>query len=146
MHPIDEFELSNPIAQAPGYETPVTRRAVLKGGIGLAVLSVFGVARPLPAAPPPAGGPLLGFNAVPVSGDDTVRVPEGYRATVLWRWGDPTGSEQGQPAFRSDASNSAEDQMLQAGMHHDGMHFFPLPYGSNSSTSRAARRQSRVHR
>ncbi len=134
MHPIDEFELSNPIAQAPGYETPVTRRAVLKGGIGLAVLSVFGFARPLPAAPPPAGGPLLGFNAVPVSGDDTVRVPEGYRATVLWRWGDPTGSEQGQPPFRSDASNSAEDQMLQAGMHHDGMHFFPLPYRSNSSS------------
>ena len=23
---------------------------------------------------------------------------------------------------------------LQAGMHHDGMHYFPLPYGSQSST------------
>jgi secreted PhoX family phosphatase len=30
------------------------------------------------------------------------------------------------PEFRVDASNSASDQALQAGMHHDGMHYFPL--------------------
>jgi secreted PhoX family phosphatase len=30
------------------------------------------------------------------------------------------------PEFRMDASNSAADQALQAGMHHDGMHYFPL--------------------
>ena len=27
---------------------------------------------------------------------------------------------------KPDASNDARDQALQAGMHHDGMHFFPL--------------------
>ena len=134
MHPFDDDELSNPHARAPTFESPVTRRAMLKGGIGLALLTAFGSFRPALAAPVATGGSLLGFNAVPVSGDDMVRVPAGYRATVLWRWGDPIGSPQGQPAFRTDASNSAEDQMLQAGMHHDGMHFFPLPEGSNSST------------
>jgi len=45
---------------------------------------------------------------------------------VLLRWGDPVGSPVGMPPFRMDASNSAADQALQAGMHHDGMHYFPL--------------------
>ena len=30
------------------------------------------------------------------------------------------------PAFRDDAGNSAEEQALQMGMHHDGLHYFPL--------------------
>jgi secreted PhoX family phosphatase len=49
-----------------------------------------------------------------------------YEFQVLYRWGDPTGIGSSMPAFRPDASNTAEDQALQAGMHHDGMHFFPL--------------------
>ena len=49
---------------------------------------------------------------------------------MLLRWGDPVGVPAGMPEFRADASNSAADQELQAGMHHDGMHFFPLPDGS----------------
>jgi secreted PhoX family phosphatase len=133
MHPFDDDELTNPHAQTPDYESPVTRRGVLKGGIGLAVLTVLGSIRPALSAPAATRVSLLGFAPVAVSGEDTVRVPEGYRATTLWRWGDPVGSQNGQPEFRTDASNSADDQMLQAGMHHDGMHFFPLPPGSSSS-------------
>jgi hypothetical protein len=57
---------------------------------------------------------------------DTVAVPEGYSAQVLYRWGDPVGVAGRMPAFRTDGSNSADDQALQAGMHHDGMAFFPL--------------------
>jgi len=53
-------------------------------------------------------------------------VPPEYEFQVLYRWGDPTGIGSSLPAFRPDASNTAEDQALQAGMHHDGMHFFPL--------------------
>ena len=41
----------------------------------------------------------------------------------MFAWGDPVGDG---PAFKPDASNTAADQRLQAGMHHDGMHFFPL--------------------
>lgn len=61
-------------------------------------------------------------------------MPPEYEASVLLRWGDPIGASSGAPEFRMDASNSAGEQALQAGMHHDGMHYFPLPYGSSSST------------
>ena len=70
--------------------------------------------------------PPLGFTAVPASLRDAVVVPTEYEFQVLYRWGDPTGIGSSPPAFRPDASNTAEDQALQAGMHHDGMHFFPL--------------------
>jgi secreted PhoX family phosphatase len=69
----------------------------------------------------------LGFTPLPVSGEDAVRVPDGYVAEVLIRWGDPVGDPRGQPAFRFDASNTADEQALQSGTHHDGMAFFPLP-------------------
>ncbi len=131
MHPFDEAEHSNPNAHEFDCASPLTRRAVLKAGLAAAVLAAFGAVRPGAATATISGS--LGFNAVPVSSDDTVRVPSGYRASVLWRWGDPVGSTQGQPAFRADASNSADEQMLQAGMHHDGMRFFSLPQGSTNS-------------
>lgn len=38
------------------------------------------------------------------------------------------------PAFKLNASNTAAEQALQAGMHHDGMAFFPLPLGSQNAT------------
>ncbi|HEV7476417.1 MAG TPA: alkaline phosphatase PhoX, partial [Burkholderiales bacterium] len=70
--------------------------------------------------------PQLSFTPIAPSSDDLVRVPPGYEAKVLYRWGDPVGAAAGMPAFRMDGSNSAADQALQAGMHHDGMHYFPL--------------------
>ncbi len=71
---------------------------------------------------------------MPPSDADLLRVPRpGYEAQVLYRWGDPVGIPAAMPAFRMDASNSAADQAVQAGMHHDGMHFFPLPQGGKGS-------------
>ncbi len=72
-----------------------------------------------------SGTSLFQFKNVPPSQDDTVVVPEGYVADVLYRWGDPINGMS--PQFLSDASNSAEEQMLQAGMGHDGMEFFSIP-------------------
>jgi secreted PhoX family phosphatase len=77
--------------------------------------------------------PALTFTPIGPSAEDALRVPPGYEATVLFRWGDPVGAAAGMPEFRLDASNSAADQDLQAGMHHDGMHFFPLPGASGSA-------------
>ena len=78
------------------------------------------------AHPSGAGGPLR-FQSVPVSGADRVVVPHGYEYRVIYPWGDPTGVPgQAAPAFDPDGGNSAAEQALQAGMHHDGMHFFPL--------------------
>jgi secreted PhoX family phosphatase len=60
-----------------------------------------------------------------------VVVPPGYVAEVLYAWGDPIGDG---PAFKPDASNTITDQERQAGMHHDGIHYFPVPLGSTSSS------------
>ena len=71
-----------------------------------------------------AAGALFGFHGVPVSKEDEVVVPPGYTAEVLFAWGDPVSDG---PAFKADASNTAAEQAQQAGMHHDGLYFFPLP-------------------
>ena len=73
------------------------------------------------------GAEALGFTAVPASLRDAVVVPPEYEWQLLYPWGTPTGiAGQPMPAFAPDGGNSAADQALQAGMHHDGMHFFPL--------------------
>jgi secreted PhoX family phosphatase len=96
------------------------RRLVLKSAMA-AVVAMMG-----PVGYAGTSRPPLGFTAVPASLRDAVVVPPEYEYHVLYRWGDPTGIGSSLPAFRPDASNTAEDQALQAGMHHDGMHFFPL--------------------
>lgn len=88
--------------------------------------------RGLAASAGRASGALFDFAALEVSSADEVRVPAGYAVQLLYAWGDPI--TKGQPA-KADASDSAAEQMQQAGMHHDGMHFFPfLAEGKRSST------------
>ncbi|MEY2954037.1 MAG: hypothetical protein RLZZ401_2124 [Pseudomonadota bacterium] len=70
--------------------------------------------------------PLLGFTGISPSQADQVRVPPGYSVQLLAPWGEPVGVPGQMPPWRPDASNSASEQALQMGMHHDGMHFFPL--------------------
>ncbi len=96
------------------------RRLALKSAVA-AVAAMMG-----PVGHAETSRPPLGFTAAPASLRDAVVVPPEYEFQVLYRWGDPTGIGSSLPAFRPDASNTAEDQALQAGMHHDGMHFFPL--------------------
>ena len=107
----------------------LSRRQVLQGGVAAAIAAMFG----LPGcAAPGAAGPA--FKPVPLSKADTLVVPEGYRTDILFAWGDPVGAPAGSPPFKFDASNTAAEQALQAGMHHDGMQYYPLPYGSSDST------------
>ncbi|MDP3356503.1 MAG: PhoX family phosphatase, partial [Polaromonas sp.] len=74
-----------------------------------------------------AKGKALGFTGVPVSSADALVVPPEYDAQVLYRWGDATGiAGSAATAFNADASNSWQEQLLQSGMHHDGMEYFPL--------------------
>jgi uncharacterized protein len=108
------------------------RRQVLQGGLVAAGVALLGrPAASLIGRPAEAGTSLFDFQGIPVSKADQVVVPPGYRAEVLFAWGDPISDG---PAFKPDASNSAEEQMLQAGMHHDSVEFFPLPLGSDNST------------
>ncbi len=69
---------------------------------------------------------LLGFEGIGISTSDSLNVPKGYVARALSAWGDPVGMAGNMPAFKWDASNTAAEQAAQQGMHHDGMHFFPL--------------------
>lgn len=70
---------------------------------------------------------LLGFKGIPTGHTDQLVVPEGYTAQVLAPWGEAVGVAGNMPAWKLDASNSAADQAVQMGMHHDGMHFYALP-------------------
>ncbi len=121
---------ARPDLWAPG--SGVTRRLLLQGSAAFAIGTMFGL--PGCATPDRATPALPGFKSVPISAADTLVVPDGYRAATLFAWGDPVGSAADGPEFRFDAGNSAAEQALQAGMHHDGMQFYPLPYGSGSSS------------
>jgi hypothetical protein len=105
------------------------RRTLLKGALGSVAMATG-----LAGCATLGERPRLGFAAIGASSEDAVRVPAGYRAGVVIAWGDPVGDPAGSPSFRFDASNTAEEQALQSGTHHDGMYFFPLPLGSQSST------------
>jgi len=114
------------------------RRVLLQGGVGAlarwlapalpagvagaAALLAGGCATPT-AAP---GGGRLGFESIDPGDEDSVRVPPGYTADVLAPWGEPVGVEGRMPAWKPDGSNTAAEQALQMGMHHDGMQFYAL--------------------
>jgi secreted PhoX family phosphatase len=131
------LEDSNPSANPTLHDAPFqARRRLLRGGLASAVtgllspLAVQGGALTVLlsgcASAPMMSGPKLGFQPVPLSDADTVTVPEGYVAQVLQAWGEPVGVAGNLPAFRHDGRNTAAEQAVQMGMHHDGLAFFPL--------------------
>src|SRR5262245_45003783 len=87
----------------------LSRPTVLTGGLVTAGATFLAPALPRGRATAQSG--LLGFSAIALSTADTVAVPPGYTVQILYAWGDPISSG---PAFKPDASNTAEDQMLQA--------------------------------
>jgi len=97
----------------------ISRRRVLQLGLGSLAVGFLG------GSAPGADEELFTFQGVPPSTDDAVRVPPGYRVQVLYRWGDPVDGVG--PAFRPDATGTAEEQARQAGMGHDGMAWFEHP-------------------
>ena len=83
-------------------KTNLGRRLVLKAGF------LGGILVALPACATRGGGTetLLGFKGLPVSTADVVTVPPGYRAQMLYAWGDaigpgghPNSSTCGHPKF-----------------------------------------------
>ena len=107
------------------------RRTVLKFGAGAGLASVLS---PLLSAcassavntGPAFTGPAMGFKGVPIDSVDRFVVPNGYVANALAQWGEPVGIAGNMPIFKIDGSNSVADQEVQMGMHHDGLHFYPL--------------------
>ena len=132
---IDPDDLSANPATDPSFadvaQRRIARRSVLGGGMvgAAAFLTTSLVAAPPAAAKSganPANSNLLGFEPIPLGYADEVVVPAGYTARAFIPWGTPlTGSY---PAFKPGA-NTAAEQEQQVGMHHDGMHYFPLHRG-----------------
>ncbi|MGH8434728.1 MAG: PhoX family protein [Pseudomonas sp.] len=110
------------------------RRQVLAGGVALGALAFLGIGIPDTARAAEQSSKTLGFpfkprtrlpfDPVAITRADSITVPAGYKATAFIPWGTPLTGRY--PAFLDDASNSAQDQAEQIGMHHDGMHFFPI--------------------
>jgi secreted PhoX family phosphatase len=101
------------------------RRLWLQGGLGALMAGALG---PMlgGCATATGDGPLLGFKGIPTTDKDNMVVPEGYEAVAFAAWGEPIGVSGNMPAFRWDVGNSAADQAVQMGMHHDGLHYWPL--------------------
>jgi uncharacterized protein len=68
----------------------------------------------------------IGFKPIAVDALDRVVVPDGYVAVALAQWGEPIGVVGNMPTFKMDGSNTADEQAVQMGMHHDGLHFYAL--------------------
>ena len=97
----------------------------------LAWMYIFSAANPVLAMKPKSAEKnkdinRLRFQAMPPSVEDFVQVPTDYSFNVLAAWGEPVGIAGNMPAYRADASNTASEQAVQMGMHHDGLVFFPL--------------------
>lgn len=106
-----------------------TRRSWLQVSAGAAAAALFAPFLPgCATAPGPGPGARLrpGFTSIPPSSADHLVVPPGYVATPIAPWGEPIGLPGAMPAFRWDAGNTADEQAAQLGMHHDGIHYYPI--------------------
>jgi secreted PhoX family phosphatase len=125
----------NPDGVSPGaVPLDPLRRRLLSAAVLAATGSALSAAGiPLAAlAAGRASGAVTGFTSLSVSTADAVRVAPGHQVGLLYAWGDPVS---GGPQARADASDNASEQSQQAGMHHDGMHYFPfIENGRPSST------------
>ncbi|WP_203336019.1 PhoX family protein [Nocardioides limicola] len=134
---IDPDEISDNPTEGPDFADVAAARASRRGliGGGMALAAGF-LTTPLLAGPAAAttNAPttaalrrhLLGFEAIGPGYGNEVVVPPGYTARAFVPWGTPISGNF--PEFRP-GENSAADQEHQVGMHHDGMHYFPLHKG-----------------
>ncbi len=123
----DTMEDSNTSANADIHSvSDAARRRWLQGGLGMLASGLLAPLLGGCASPADGGTPLIGFRAVPPGRQDTLVVPDGYEALAFVPWGEPVGIAGQMPAWRMDASNSAADQALQMGMHHDGLHYYAI--------------------
>ena len=109
----------------------LSRRSILRGGVGSAATAVLGTWSlaacgggdddPAPVAASTTIN-SLSFAAVPKSVADTVLVPTGYTASIIYALGDPLNGATA--AYKNDGTDTDFDN--RAGDHHDGMEYFGL--------------------
>ena len=118
---------------ARGTRTPLNRRNLIRGGVGLAALSSLpflaacgggGGSTPAPGGPVVPGAPVdkaLGFAAIDKSLLDDVILPAGYTYRVVHATGDRLVSSI--PAY-SNTGAETDEWTMRVGDHHDGMDIF----------------------
>lgn len=130
-----KYNKSNNQTFAAVMERELSRRSVLRAGLGMAavgMLSGVGLSGCNSASNTPSTSApkvKLGFDSIVGAKLDAAVVPEGYSARILAPWGTPLNDLAQE--WKADGSNSALDQANSLGMHHDGMHYFPLDESSN---------------
>jgi uncharacterized protein len=125
---------------ARGTQKAVSRRNLIRGGIGLATAAgipfmagcggddaVAAAPAPAAAAPVPVTKELT-FNPIPKSLVDNVIMPTGYTYTVLHATGDRITSAL---APYTNAGTEADDWANRIGDHHDGMDIFFIDAAGN---------------
>jgi len=138
MNP-NEIDESTNNSRNPSFdsvlEARMSRRALMKGSFGLAAGSFFGSAIAACSSSDDNKSLKLDFSAVAKGKADTVVVPAGYAATVLFRLGDPIAA--GVAEYLNNGTDAAASYAQRAGDHHDGMHYFGQGssggYDANSS-------------
>lgn len=112
-------------------EQNLSRRSVTRGGLGaaLAMMAGFGLTAcgggdDSPQEEPPVPELALGFASLPNAMTDACVVPAGYVAQVLAAWGTPL--DDNAAPWDPNGNNTSRDLLHSTGMHHDGMHYFPL--------------------
>ncbi|WP_372657085.1 PhoX family phosphatase [Hydrogenophaga sp.] len=122
-------------------ESRLSRRHMLRGAMGVAGMGLLGAtglagcATGAPMTPVAHAITSLGFKPVAKSMADTVLVPEGYSAQIVYALGDPLAANV--PAFKNDGTDGQFDQ--RAGDHHDGMEWFGLDAQGKPSRNGSAR-------
>ena len=157
---IDESTHGDDVALNPAREPHIndliaarlSRRSVMGGGLAAAASFLVG-GKVLGGAPPAAvdSGPGVGSAGAHAgtcgvarlrchrSGiRDEVVVPVGYSAAAVPSVGHPDprwlpGVRAGHPAVRRRTGTRPPSRQQQMGMHHDGMHYFPLERGPRGS-------------
>ena len=108
----------------------LNRRTLLRSAAATSLTSLLA---PLAGCAALTGGESkIGFKGIAVGFGDKLVVPEGYTASAIAAWGEPVGILGNMPAFKIDGSNSAAEQAVQMGMHHDGVEYFALNGSSRS--------------
>ena len=113
-----------------------SRRSILKGAAAAAPLLILGGgAVPGSLKLAEAAAPL-GFTPIAANRDDKVTVPPGYTANYLIGWGDPLFPGVDKLGLgASELDQPAGLQEVRFGYNADFVGYYPLPYGSNSSTN-----------
>jgi uncharacterized protein len=135
-------------------ETGLSRRGLLRGGLGGAMSAMFAPLAavagatslaacggsdddpPAPVVPPPQNPTALSFTAVARTQADTSTVAAGYTAATIYATGDPLFA--GVPAYKNDGTDTNYAQ--RSGDCHDGMQYFGLSASGqrdDTSSSRA---------